>query len=736
MKGTLFSADFVKDTTGNLRLLELNTDTSIGSGSISNLDFTELISTLSSSNITELHAIHKPNIHKDLVIALSESVDTSGLDITFIEHEESQQTIYPTTIEDADDKFILRLAYDESAIFDSTYCKQKDELLNIFIDNSDTGSVAEYYSNEDGTIIDNLSRSVNSSIVPDLAIKNIDAVTSGVSFYKVEGTGSVEENVNSFLNQLETGSLVLNYYDTEGGLHKSYRSYNIIYGSNLDIINLGNLESTALFEKPTSISVDESGKVDDKHFFEFSTKAPLLQPSDGFGGIFEEEQITDESGNPVSLSELVIGNKYQSYFVSGSPDTDNALVFSQWTHEGSEFPSGSYVTSSVLINSIQNKVNKNVVVHIQTADSASFRATGNQHLLVYDTIDDNLTYKTTTEIDDTRHQFVKLDGTLSDITSNDIEVLEGEHYTYQLDFEEVDTYILHEGGLNIKIVAHNACFPAGTEITLENGDVKNIEDIQEGDSLVSYDIDGKEFTSGRVSKVNKSIQEDLVELQTESGEVLKSTLGHRIYTSNGWRDAKDLRDGDILLNSKGEETKISKVDILKGEFEVYHIMNVGNDHTYFANGLLVHNWSGALQPAGGCFIAGTKVSLPSGDIKNIEDILVGEEVLTYNEESGEQEVGKVGDLKTHEVTQIIRLTLDNENIINTTEEHPFFVEGKGWVKAGELQPLDVCKKVDGNESLISTVEVLEETHTVYNLLSVSENHNFYVNGILVHNKQF
>jgi intein/homing endonuclease len=46
----------------------------------------------------------------------------------------------------------------------------------------------------------------------------------------------------------------------------------------------------------------------------------------------------------------------------------------------------------------------------------------------------------------------------------------------------------------------------------------------------------------------------------------------------------------------------------------------------------------------------------------------------------------------------------------------------------------MCKKVDGSESLISTVETLEETHTVYNLLSVSENHNFYANGILVHNK--
>jgi len=122
------------------------------------------------------------------------------------------------------------------------------------------------------------------------------------------------------------------------------------------------------------------------------------------------------------------------------------------------------------------------------------------------------------------------------------------------------------------------------------------------------------------------------------------------------------------------------------------------------------------------------------NVKNIEDIVVGEEVLTYNEENGVNEIGVVGDLKQHEVDSIVRITLDNEIVINTTSEHPFYVNGKGWVKAGELEVLDTCKKYNGEESLVSTVDVIEETHTVYNLLNVSENHNFYANGILVHNK--
>jgi len=173
--------------------------------------------------------------------------------------------------------------------------------------------------------------------------------------------------------------------------------------------------------------------------------------------------------------------------------------------------------------------------------------------------------------------------------------------------------------------------------------------------------------------------------------------------------------------------------VLDGDYKTYEF-NVENDDTFIMNDVGVKVVGHNIYYMGGCFIAGTEITMANGDVKNIEDVVVGDEVLTYNEESGENEGGIVGDLKEHQVESVIRLTLDNENIIITTQEHPFYINGKGWVKAGEIEVLDTCRKINGEESLISTVEVLEEAHTVYNLLSVSENHNFFVNGILVHNK--
>jgi len=181
----------------------------------------------------------------------------------------------------------------------------------------------------------------------------------------------------------------------------------------------------------------------------------------------------------------------------------------------------------------------------------------------------------------------------------------------------------------------------------------------------------------------------------------------------------------------GKETEITKIGTIEGEFEVYHILNVGSHHNYFANGILVHNWSAAPP---GCFVAGTEVLMSDGSKKVIESVKEGESVLSYNLDSKQNQAGLVGKIKTHKVDSIIRLTLDNAIVINTTHEHPFYVEGKGWVEASKLQELDNCIKSDGSLAIISTVEVINERHTVYNLLDVSDQHNFYVNDILVHNK--
>ena len=170
---------------------------------------------------------------------------------------------------------------------------------------------------------------------------------------------------------------------------------------------------------------------------------------------------------------------------------------------------------------------------------------------------------------------------------------------------------------------------------------------------------------------------------------------------------------------------------------------LGSQITYLNGKLSGSIISGSNQSVvGNCFIAGTQITIANSNYtiygvwttKNIEDIEVGEAIVTYNENTQELEPGLVGDLQIREVESIIRLTFDNGNVINTTSEHPFYVEGKNWVTANNLVVGDVCKTISNTSSTLSSIETINETTTVYNLLSVAPNHNFYANNILVHNK--
>ena len=173
MKGTLFSSDFIIDESNKLRLLEFNTDTAMINDILNNrLDFTAFISLLQSNNITKLTVVYKV-FHRNFIEKLTSVI---GNDATFISEivkiEEDRNTIYPTNVTDESDRFILRLAYDENAIFDSTYCKQRIEVLKIFKDNDNESSVPEFRYSGSAWEGNTFSSSVNASdTFPDIVEK-------------------------------------------------------------------------------------------------------------------------------------------------------------------------------------------------------------------------------------------------------------------------------------------------------------------------------------------------------------------------------------------------------------------------------------------------------------------------------------------------------------------------------------------------------------------------------------
>lgn len=138
----------------------------------------------------------------------------------------------------------------------------------------------------------------------------------------------------------------------------------------------------------------------------------------------------------------------------------------------------------------------------------------------------------------------------------------------------------------------------------------------------------------------------------------------------------------------------------------------------------------------GCFVAGTIVATIYGG-KAIETIEIGDKVLATDPETGETSYKEV--LKTYTYVKDTLVYIEaNGEIIETTKEHPFWVEGQGWTKAKFLNEGDSLRNSDGDSVIIDKVEVVplpENQYTIVYNLEVADFHTYYVSGdmILVHN---
>jgi hypothetical protein len=141
---------------------------------------------------------------------------------------------------------------------------------------------------------------------------------------------------------------------------------------------------------------------------------------------------------------------------------------------------------------------------------------------------------------------------------------------------------------------------------------------------------------------------------------------------------------------------------------------------------------------GFCFVAGTGILLANGTIKNIEDIQVGDRVKSYNEITKQIEYKTVTETFTSRQSEVIKITTSGNQTITVSTEHPFYVQGFGFIPASQLRAGDVLRTVDGKTVVVEQVqhELLEMPITMYNF-EVQDNHNYFVSqdgdSVLVNN---
>ncbi len=770
MKGTLFSADFALSSDNELKLIEVNTDTSIAAHNLGFFDYSDFISVLQNNNITKVTVIHKPVFHQAIVNHLSQSLSENAPFVTdFTEVQEGLNSMYPTYVDDSEDLFILRMAYDDSSIFDNEYARGTINLLKLFVDYNESDSVVEFFhSSSLNGEYNTLNFDFNPSNVPDCVVKHTEENRFS-KFYKIgsESESDTNENRwNNFVSTVSDENYVIQKYHTNADTIAenrmcSIRAYSIVYGSNLDLINIGQFKPYTLFELPTENIYDSASyvnEVDMKHYYEFATNVVKLEPS--FDGILNTHLVIKSDDSEVEVGNLVVGDSVKSYYVDGTNQNETEFSYLNWNIEGNELPSGSYLTSSVVVyKNVKDLTSKTLCnINVNEDDGDSLFVGYNKSFLVYDSLVNSITWKGAAGIVPNTDYLIDYDGSTAQVTFNNLIIVNEDNFKLvEIDVEDTDTYIIAGSTPVNSFVTHNApCFVAGTKITMEDGTLKNIEDVTAGDVVSTFDLKENKIVSNVVNNVFSKQVNTIVKYVFENGESVKCTIDHPLFVvDKRWasfseelsnklyslEDAvKKIELNDIVKLYDGD-TKIVEIELLHEDVMVYNLQDIENNHNFFANNVLVHNRF--------CFVAGTEIEMIDGEVKVIEDVKIDDIVLSFNEETKTKEYNKVIDIKSPIHNDLVTYHFSNETSLTCTYDHPIYVNGLDIAsfkpeltntryqldkEVIEIKVGDVVNVSDDTQTTIEKIEVLELVDTQTYIITIENNHNFYANKILVHNK--
>jgi Ataxin-1 and HBP1 module (AXH). len=158
------------------------------------------------------------------------------------------------------------------------------------------------------------------------------------------------------------------------------------------------------------------------------------------------------------------------------------------------------------------------------------------------------------------------------------------------------------------------CLGKGTKVLMADLTYKEIETVQVGDIVASFNVRTSVIHESRVGRTASSEHASISRLTLEGGIRLECTSDHPVWIhGKGWcaTDPKEAMEnyGEIVLplltgdaclaqeNGALIRLHITAIDTLVGWFEMY-VIDGGNEHCFFANNILVHDENVALLQEG------------------------------------------------------------------------------------------------------------------------------------------
>jgi hypothetical protein len=469
MKGVIIGSDLLEHN-GDVKFIETNTNATIYNHGAEMLDYDSLFDMLTSNGITEFHFIwtesdaftplYEPYKFKEI---LEEKCSENN--ISFNDYIVPMGSITVPYIEDSSTKFILRQSYDTTALIDETYCADKFGFFNLM---SGSDYIPNTYQSDSELGIDTLTDVDTSDLSkPNILIKARYPQYDRALYPEIHTLVDVQQ-LSDIKSNLPTNYLVQEFvYSTDNLVENRYsiiRSVDIIYGSELDVINMGGYKQSSILPMVSFPNEFKSGstQLDQKTRHKYITK--VLDDVKNEYHTDEDSLIVDYTGSLQRADAIQLGSYIRSIdFVDFNGNQagnfeEGKLDVLGWESTLQQSRDTLTQTTSSL-NHITSASVDTMFIRVTLADGRTW--VDSPACTYY--IEESGSLATRFEVLNKMYvgdKIVITNAETSELTTLEIAGLEMEHAkmtVYALDFEPSDLFLVDLGAGNFGVM-HNACW--------------------------------------------------------------------------------------------------------------------------------------------------------------------------------------------------------------------------------------------------------------------------------------
>lgn len=486
MKALIIGTDFLKDSDGNLRIIETNTNVDVHNKIAPDLDWVAFKQLLIDNSISKLHFIYTEGnlITNDEVLNAFDTttpnisildkmqevmVDISG---SFNSHTVAKNSITIPYIEDAEDTLIIRTSYDTTAIVDEEYTKDKVNFHRL-LSGQNYATKIYYNSNTDTNLnIDNLTElHLTDGDIPNYIVKTrLPHTTDYIAypkFYKISNL----EDLESLKNSLTDAEFMEEYhYNSENLVNDKMgviRSLDILYGATLSCLHLGSYVMTsAIQNNEWETTYDANGLMSQQSRLLWMTKGPHYRKITTGYIMDDDTPIIYGDGSLKYPNEILENDVVKTLTLPWVPENEsdesgNPLWLSGVNSGSFANDLNTFTTSTASVVKMDSESKEALMIRVTLSNGIIYEDLPNSDMLIeeYDTLRTTFQITNKFRINDSIVFFDYNNNTLIKSAITNLEILYVTRTIYDLNVETNDIFLpVADTGLGLSFVQHNgAC---------------------------------------------------------------------------------------------------------------------------------------------------------------------------------------------------------------------------------------------------------------------------------------